>query len=151
MRVLDSALRRTANYMAERCRLTDLHNVADLPDRMDELGETFAFYLAAQPTDMRLNNARARIELKIPDLLEQHLASHNLPRIAHQAFQELEFLGANLNWLAIPGNRATNKVHLEIGDFQLGSVGRILVPRHSKHGVQTCYQLAKSKGLGEIV
>src|SRR5277367_1664604 len=51
-------------------------------DRMDQLRVKPFVNLGAQPTDMGLNDVRARVEMNVPDVLEQHRAGDHLASVA---------------------------------------------------------------------
>src|ERR1700704_4676010 len=49
----------------------------------------------AEAAYMGFDDRRSRIEMKIPDMLEQHCPGDNLARMPHQVFKKAEFTGCN--------------------------------------------------------
>src|SRR6516225_6200842 len=76
--------------------------VSDTVNRMDQRIGVRVVHLAAQASDIDLNDIRRWIEVKIPDVLQQHPPRHDAVFVAHQIFQKLEFLGPKENLLAAP-------------------------------------------------
>src|ERR1700756_5021168 len=62
--------------------------VSAAANRIDQFGPP-AIDLAAQPADMAFHQAGARIEMKAPDILQQHGPRHHLAGMLHQIFQKL--------------------------------------------------------------
>src|SRR6516164_4523664 len=69
-------------------------------------------------SDIEVNDIRRWIEMKIPDVLQQHLSRHDAVFVAHQIFQKLKFLGPKENLLAAPAGRLRGQVDCEIADAQ---------------------------------
>src|ERR1700745_2102426 len=101
--------------------------------------------LAPQAANVRLDDRRLRIEMELPDVLQQHGARNHAPRIAHQILQELELLRLHVDSLAGPGDASLQKIELQVGDAQERlDFGRRRSPRES---VYACQQLGESKRL----
>src|SRR6516165_4375274 len=67
--------------------------VSDTTNRMDQRISLLVVHLAAQASDIEVNDICRWIEIKIPDVLQQHPPRHDAVFVAHQIFQKLEFLG----------------------------------------------------------
>src|SRR5262249_15627286 len=98
--------------------------VSGAAHRVDELAIEVAVHLRAQAADVGLDHARARVEVKLPDILEQHGAGHHLPGVAHQVLEQLELLLLQLDAATRPRDRALQPVHLEVGHAQQGFLAR---------------------------
>src|ERR1700736_5077684 len=53
--------------------------------------------LAAQAADMGLDDRGVRVEMKLPDMLQQHRPRDDLPRVAHQIFEQAELARLELD------------------------------------------------------
>src|SRR5665213_738343 len=49
--------------------------------------------LGSKAADMAFDHAGVRIKMDLPNMLEQHAACHHAAGIAHQIFEQFEFLG----------------------------------------------------------
>src|SRR2546423_4894457 len=61
-----------------------------VPRVADGLNRRFRAELLAQAADADLDDVRARVELVAPDLGQQALAAHDLPRVAREVVEEPE-------------------------------------------------------------
>src|SRR5512132_3706127 len=66
----------------------------------DQLAREPLIDLVPQATDMRFHDRGLRIEMKVPNLLEEHRPGDHLARITHQEFKQLEFASLQINFLA---------------------------------------------------
>jgi hypothetical protein len=94
--------------------------VSDTANRMDQRISLLVVHLTAQASDIEVNDICRWIEMKIPDVLQQHPPRHDAVFVAHQIFQKLEFLGPKENLLAAPAGRPRDQVDCEIADAQGG-------------------------------
>src|SRR5215471_5517890 len=85
-------------------RSTD--TVPDAADRMDEWIDLLAVDLAAHAPDVDIDDVGGRVEMQIPDVLQQHRPRDNMAGIANQILQKLEFSGKYFNVAAAPPYRA---------------------------------------------
>src|SRR5690349_12318526 len=76
--------------------------------------------LATHPPDIDIDDIGRRIEMKVPDVSQQHGAGYNAAFVAHQIFEELEFLGKKVDVLAVPAGGPRDQVDREIADAQDG-------------------------------
>src|SRR4029079_17431074 len=84
------AMRRKPVLRSGLTRLTNA--VPRAAQGMDQLDAELAVHLGAQAADVGLDDAGARVEVKIPDVFEQHRAGDELAGVAHQVLEQLEFL-----------------------------------------------------------
>src|SRR6202049_94446 len=75
-------------------------------NRMDQLRLEAFIDLAAQAADMGFHNVRARVEMNVPDVLEQHRARDHLTSVAHQVFEQAVFPWLQLDQLPATPHRA---------------------------------------------
>src|SRR5262245_21746247 len=94
--------------------------VPDAANRMDQRIGLLVIDLAAQAPDIDVDDIGRRIEMKIPDVLQQHRPRDDAALIAHQIFQELKFLGQKLDVLAVPAHGPRDQVDRKIADTQDG-------------------------------
>jgi hypothetical protein len=65
---------------------------------------------AAQPADVALDDVGARVEMNVPDVLEQHRARDHLAGVAHQVFKQAELPWLQLDQLPTTARRAAEPV-----------------------------------------
>src|SRR6516165_7222973 len=92
--------------------------VSDTTNGIDQRISLLVVHLAAQASDIEVNDICRWIEMKIPDVLQQHPPGHDAVFVAHEIFQKLEFLGPKENLLAAPAGRPRGHVDYEIADAQ---------------------------------
>lgn len=115
---------------------------------MDEArGETLVD-LAAQAAHVDLDDVRLRVEIQIPDILEQHVARDDAAGIAQQVFEQAEFQRPQLDHLRAAADGVAEQIELEIGELQRGGVRLGIAPMQR---LEARGQLDERKGLGEIV
>ena len=64
--------------------VSNTKRISDATQGMNEGDGTPAIDFRPQTTDMRFNNVRFRIEVKIPDVFEQHFSGHHSTFVAQQ-------------------------------------------------------------------
>jgi hypothetical protein len=69
--------------------------------------------------DMRIDDVGLRIEVIIPDILEQHGPRHDLTGVAHQEFEKFEFPRLQLNSAITARHLATPLFYAQLppGDY----------------------------------
>src|SRR5579885_3883017 len=60
--------------------------------RLDGIDDEAMVELGAQPADVALHHVGMRIEVYVPDALQQHLAGHGSIEVFRQVLEQLEFL-----------------------------------------------------------
>src|SRR5271157_1509165 len=71
-------------------RSTEL--VSDAADRVDQRIGLLVVNLAAHAPDIDIDDVGRRIEMQIPDVLQEHRARHHAALVAHQVLEQLELL-----------------------------------------------------------
>src|SRR5437660_5690444 len=94
--------------------------VPDAANRMDQRIGLLAIDLATHAPDIDVDDVRRRIEMKIPDVLQQHRPGYDAAFVAYQVLQKLEFLRKKLNGLAVAARGPRHQVNREITDAQHG-------------------------------
>ncbi len=69
---------------------------------------------------MRFDHVRPRVEMVIPDIVEQHRAGDHLPGVAHEIFQQPEFPRLQRDLIARPLDDSLEQIEFEIGDCARG-------------------------------
>src|SRR5882762_11467595 len=67
--------------------------VPDTANRMDQRISLLAVDLAAHAPDIDVDDVGRGIEMKVPDMLQQHRPGHDAALVADQIFQQLELPG----------------------------------------------------------
>src|SRR6185312_5843664 len=94
--------------------------VSDPANGMDQRIGLLVVDLSAQPSNIDIDDVGRRIEMKVPDVLQQHGPGYDAALIAHQIFQKLEFLGKKVDILAAPAGGPRDQVDREIAHAQDG-------------------------------
>src|SRR5215470_10160288 len=66
----------------------DAHHVADPAHRMQQWRREVLIDLLPQSADLHFDRIRLRIEVIVPDRLEEHGARHHLPLVSDQIFEK---------------------------------------------------------------
>src|SRR4051812_38329209 len=74
--------------------------------------------LLPQLADVYIHNIRLRIEMIVPDVLQQHGAGHHLAGVAHQVLEELELLGLQRDRAGAPRSLTRQEVDMKVTDTQ---------------------------------
>src|SRR6185437_6383810 len=85
-----------------RVLVRSTETVPDAANRMNQRISLLAVDLATHTPDIDVDNIGGRIEMQIPDVLQQHCPGHHVALVAHQILQKLEFPGKKRNVLAAP-------------------------------------------------
>src|SRR6266850_7816381 len=94
--------------------------VPDTPNRMDQRIGLLAVDLAAHAPDIDVDDIGRGIEMKIPDVLQQHRPGYDAAFVANQILQQLEFPREKKDRLAAPAGGPRHQVDREIADPQDG-------------------------------
>src|SRR3954471_2951999 len=65
--------------------------VSDTANRMDQRISLLVVDFAPHPANVDVDDVGRGIEMKVPDVLQQHCPGYNAAFVAHQIFQKLEF------------------------------------------------------------
>src|SRR5579862_4834675 len=72
--------------------------------------------LGAQPRDVDVDDVGLRIKMVIPNILQQHGAGHDLPRVTHQIFEQAEFTRLQQQLLPAAADFVRKPIELKITD-----------------------------------
>src|SRR6266481_7482218 len=65
-----------------------------------------------QAADVTFDHARARIEMDVPDILQQHLPGNHPIRVPHQVFEQAELLRQQVDQSPCPSDAPMHEIHL---------------------------------------
>ncbi len=85
----------------------------------------------------------------VPDILQQHRPRHHLAGVAHQVFEQLEFLRLQGDDTRAARGLPGQQVDMQVRDVQGRLLAAALHP--AAQGIQAGQQLSESERLGEIV
>src|SRR6202171_5580093 len=85
-----------------RVLVRSTERVPDTTNRMDQRIGLLAVDLAAHAPDIDVDDICRGIEMKIPDVLQQHGPGYHAAFVANQILQKLEFPGNKKNRLSAP-------------------------------------------------
>ncbi len=105
--------------------------------------------LLPQLADVHVDHVRLRVEVIVPDVLEQHGARDDLAGMAHEVLEELELARLQLDGARAARDLAGEQVDAQIAHFERGLRG--ILPAAPAEHVDAREQLAEREGLGEIV
>src|SRR5216684_2270214 len=94
--------------------------VPDTANRVDQRIGLLAVDFATHAADIDVDDVCRGIEMKIPDVLQQHYPRYDAAFVANQILQKLEFPGKKKNVLAAPAGGPRHQVDGEIADTQDG-------------------------------
>src|SRR5712672_3481723 len=123
--------------------------VPDTANRMDQRIGLLAVDLAAHAPDIDVDDICRGIEMKIPDVPQQHCPRYDAPFIANQILQKLEFPRKKKNVLAAPAGGPRHPVDREIADPQDGLLDNGFTA--SAKRLDARQQLDERKGLDQVV
>src|SRR5260370_6382074 len=103
-----------------RVLVRSTERVPDAANRMDQRIGLLAVDLGADAPDIDVDDICRGIEMKIPDVLQQHGAGYHTAFVANQILEKLEFPRKQKNILAAPAGGPRHQVDREIADAQDG-------------------------------
>jgi hypothetical protein len=103
---------------------------------------------ASEPSDVNVYEVGARIEMIVPDLLEQHGPSDNLAMVPDQVLEQPQ-----LSRLQVEPARSATRFPRQKIDFQIAHSQKRgpWLGRAAQQRIHTCAELSEGKGLGQIV
>jgi hypothetical protein len=104
--------------------------------------------LAPQPSNMDVDEVCARIEMIMPDLLEEHGSSDNLVMVPHEMLEQAQLPRLQFEVSRSAARFARQKIHFQIAYSQ---EGHSRVGRATQERINTRVELGESKRLGQIV
>src|SRR5690348_11085178 len=78
--------------------LGDFENIPDSPDRMNQRSFSIMVYFRPQSINMNIDHVCRGVDFHLPDLVQDHCASHNATCIATEVFQKHELLRRQTQW-----------------------------------------------------
>src|SRR3954453_17741012 len=87
-------------------------------NRMDQRIDLLVVDLATHAPDIDVDDICGRIEMKVPDVLQQHCPGYDAAFVANQILKKLELPGKKKNVLATPAGGPRHQVDHEIADTQ---------------------------------
>jgi hypothetical protein len=87
---------------------------------MDQRISLLVVDLSTHPTDINVDDISRGIEMKVPDVPQQHRPGHDLALIARKILQKLKFPRQKNNVLASSASGPRHQVDYEIADAQIG-------------------------------
>src|SRR6516165_7267127 len=105
--------------------------------------------LAADASDINIDDVGHGIEMKIPYVLQQHRPRDNLALVANQVFEKLKFSWQQVNFSARAAHRSRHQVELEITDAQHHVFDDAIAP--PGESLNTGKQFREGKRLDEVV
>src|SRR5262249_6271911 len=117
--------------------------------RVDERVCASPVHLPPQPTDIDVDDVGHRVEVQIPDVLQQHRAGNNLSGVANQIREQLKLFRQQLDLASPAADGPSEKVHLQVADPQ----ERLLHHGRAAAGqrIDASEKLGKGEGLDEVV
>jgi D-alanyl-D-alanine carboxypeptidase/D-alanyl-D-alanine-endopeptidase (penicillin-binding protein 4) len=149
--LIPTAARRPAPAPLRRLRrplLSAAQAEADAAHRLQQRLAGGAGQLAAEVAHVHVHHVALRVEVHVPDLLEQGGAAHDLLGVQQEVLQELEFLGGEVQRAIGHAHRMPQAVQRD------RPVAEHLEPLRTAPAMQRAdpgEQLVEAEGLGEVV
>src|ERR1700760_3650823 len=96
------AIRANLNVDDVSVLIRSTETVSDTANGMNQRIGLQVVDLAAQAADIDINDIGRRVEVEIPDMLQHHGPRYDPTLVAHEIFQQLEFLGQEFDVRAAP-------------------------------------------------
>src|SRR6267154_5467737 len=143
------AISASLNVDDVRVLVRSTERVPDTADRMDQRIGLLAVDFAAHAPDIDVDDIRRGIEMKIPDVLQQHCPGYDAAFVANQILQKLKFPRKKKNVLAASAGGPRHQVDGEITDTQDGLLDDGVTA--SAKRLDARQQFDKGKTLDQIV
>src|SRR5271170_2455647 len=105
--------------------------------------------LGSQSRNVHVDDVGLRIEMVVPDILQQHRPGDNLAGMAHEIFQQAEFARLKLQFLPGAAHLVRKPVELEIGNAVKRFLAAATAP--ARQHLDACKQFRERVGLRQIV
>ena len=92
--------------------------IPNTPNCMDQRIRLLTVYLAADATNIDVNDIGGGVEMNIPDMLPQHRPWNYATFVTNQIFQELEFSRQQFDFAIAATHCSRHQIHFEITDAQ---------------------------------
>src|SRR5262249_5801172 len=93
-----------------RVLVRSTEGVSDTANRMDQRIGLLAVDLATHAPDIDVDDIGGGIEVKVPDVLQQHRPGYDTAFVANQIFEKLEFAREKYDVLAAPAGGPRHQV-----------------------------------------
>src|SRR5258708_26866323 len=122
--------------------------VAEAANRSNESTVVTGIDLAAEIVDVNVDDVRHSVKIELPDLLDDGGAGNRLAFMAHQEFQQSEFLRAEINVVTSAPHGMTDAIDFEVLNLE----NRARRPASSaQHGADARGEFHKGKRLRNII
>ena len=95
-----------------------VQHVADAAYGVNHLDRKFVVDLAAQMPDIHVDDVGESVVVHVPDVLDNHGAAQRTAAVAHQIFQDAEFLGRQLDVFVGARDFAADAIERQIAHLQ---------------------------------
>src|SRR5579883_2034506 len=126
-----------------------LQHVSRAAHRMDEKAVGATIDRLAQAADVHVDQVALRIEVQVPDSLEQHGAGDHLSLAPHEELEQLLLAGGELDLPSAAGDLPGDQVELQVRDPQHRRLGGARAAPQQRLDARE--ELGEREGLREIV
>src|SRR5581483_8069522 len=123
--------------------------IPDAANGMDQRISLLAVDLAAHAPDIDIDDIGRGVEMKIPDVLQQHRPGDHASFVANQILQKLELARIEKDLLAAPAGSPRHQVDREIADPQDGLFDNGVAAPAKR--LDARHQFDEGKGLDQVV
>src|SRR3954470_8574811 len=116
-----SSARRKVDDTSVLSRSTEA--ISDAADGVDQRIVLGVVDLAADASDIDVDDVGGGIEMQVPDVLKQHCARDDPALVADEIFEQLEFPGQQRDLAAAAGGSTRDQIDGEVADPQHGFLG----------------------------
>src|SRR5215470_1729731 len=129
--------------------LIDAQHVADAAHRMQQRRRELLVDLLPQSTDLHVDGIRLRIEVIVPDRLEQHGARDHLPLMANEILEQSKLARLQRDGLVGPLRATAPQIELQVCDLQLRGIFFHAGPAQER--LNACQELGEREGFRQVV
>src|SRR5882757_4994424 len=147
--VSDRSLKIAKPYSYRTSTYTVTDHVSGAADRMQQRPLKTLVDLGAQPRNVHVDHVGLRIEMIVPDVLQQHGARHHLAGMLHQIFEQAEFARLERQLVLAACDAMGEPVELEIADTVERVLGRTAAA--ARQHLDAGQQLGEGIGFWQIV
>jgi len=98
---------------------------------------------------MDVDDVRLRVEVILPDILEEHRARHDLSGVPHEVFQQQELARLQVDLLPAARGGARQEIKLQVTNAELRDDGVRAIATRQR--IDARQQLGEGIGLGKII
>ena len=114
----------------------------------DEAATVFWIELAPQIADVDVDHVGLQDGPEVPDIFQQHGARYDLPRVAHEILEQLEFARLQFDFAPLADDAPLDDVHFDRAGPQTRGAP---IRRAPQQGLRARNQLANCERLDEVV